>query len=305
MFGEGLLPNFTKEFYPRLRKYLTPAAAEFWDGHSHYFDGSWFRASFYFRGMSGALAWLIYVYLHAIPGLWKSVTELLQAKTVEEQHRIYFDKIEKTMWNPIVKKLLQSSATLSSIGVPVAQQDLLSHETNIGAFLKRSLEIVLTELPLKENYFWRVYMEGHYQKDSCPEYLIEENFNKLKDGLIDKIEIHTTTITDFLKEYEKKDISKFILLDHMDWMSTDQKFLSEEWQQIIDHSTPNAQYIWRSAAKKTQFVDETVIEYKGKQTKLGEIFEYDIELAEKLHEIDRVHTYTSFWISRIKDSVKE
>lgn len=303
MFGDGLLPNFTKDYYPRLRKHLSVESAEFWDKHSHYFDGGWFRASFYFRGMAGTLGWLINVYLRVIPGLWAATTELLKSKSVEEQHEIYFNKIERKLWNPVVKKLLENSATLSGIGVPVAQQELLSQETNIGAFLKRSLEIVLTELPLHDNFYWRIYIEGHYHKDCCPDYLIEDNFNKLKDGLIDRVEVHTTTITEFLQQYENKDISKFILLDHMDWMSTNKPMLTEEWQEIINHCTKDAQFIWRSAAKETKFVDETVVTYKGEEKPLGDLFSYDIELASKLHEIDRVHTYTSFWIASFKENL--
>jgi S-adenosylmethionine:diacylglycerol 3-amino-3-carboxypropyl transferase len=62
----------------------------------------------------------------------------------------------------------------------------------------------------------RVYIYGQYTKQCCPQYLKEENFYRLKNGLVNKISIHTATLTDFLKEHKKNDINKFVLLDHMD-----------------------------------------------------------------------------------------
>lgn len=301
MWGDGLLPGFTKNVYPKLRPKLSPEAQEFWDKHSHYFDGSWFRASFYFRACSGALAWLIKVYLLAVPGLWPATYDLLRAKSVEEQKKIYHERIERKLWNPVVKKIVENSATLSGIGVPVAQQNLLSAEMNIGKFLRDSLETILIRLPIHDNYFWRVYMEGKYFPDCCPEYCKEANFEKLKK-VVDNISLHTTTVSEFLEVHKGPKISKFILLDHMDWMADKPMLLRDEWQQIVENCTVNAQFLWRSAAKETQFVNDTAIYYKGQKTTVGDIVDFDRETAERLHEIDRVHTYTSFHIANLKQN---
>jgi len=187
------------------------------------------------------------------------------------------------------------------MGVPASQQKLLDGvEENVGIFMKKSLEYAMTELPLSENYHWRVYFTGSYTKEICPEYLKEANFAKLKSGLVNNISLHTCTITEFLKEYPHKDITKFILLDHMDWMSDKPEMLAEEWQEIITHCTPNAQFLWRSAAKETDFVFNTEVTRDGKKVKLGEIVIPNRKLAEKLHKEDRVHTYTSFYIGNYK-----
>jgi len=206
------------------------------------------------------------------------------------------------------------------MGVPASQQKLLDGvEDNVGMFMKKSLEYALTELLISENYHWRVYFTGSYTKEICPEYLKESNFNKLKSGLVDNISLHTCTITEFLQKYPQKDISKFILLDHMvrfyptlpkwpsintfclkDWMSDKPELLAEEWQEIITHCTPNAQMLWRSAAKETDFVFNTPVTHKGEKVKLGDIIIPNRKLAEKLHKEDRVHTYTSFYIGNYK-----
>jgi S-adenosylmethionine-diacylglycerol 3-amino-3-carboxypropyl transferase len=296
MFGAGRRDNFRKEVYPILRPHLSPEGQKFWDSTGYYFEGGFFRPTFYWHSLAGVFGWLSVVYFKLIPGLHKSVSELFDAKTVDEQKRIYFGRIQRRMWNPILKKLLESSASLSWMGVPMAQQDLLSADENIGMFMKKSLEFVMTEIPLHENYHWRVYFRGCYAKDCCPEYLKEDVFNRLKSGLVDNISLHTCTVTEFLKEHKEKDISKFILLDHMDWMAKHPESLAEEWQEIMDHSTPDARYLWRSAAKETGFVNDTPITVSGKKTTVGQVLKFNRKLAEKLHMEDRVHTYSSFHI---------
>jgi len=116
---------------------------------------------------------------------------------------------------------------------------------SIALFIKDSMETVMTKLPTRDNYFYRVYLTGEYSQDSCPDYLTKEGFTTLKNGAVlihflgglrlafssteifvlqvDNISIHTTTITEFLKEHKTKDISRFVLLDHMDWMASSPK----------------------------------------------------------------------------------
>jgi len=45
MFGDGYCENFTRDVYPRLRKHLTPEAANFWDKKSNYFVRSRIKPS--------------------------------------------------------------------------------------------------------------------------------------------------------------------------------------------------------------------------------------------------------------------
>lgn len=97
-------------------------------------------------------------------------------------------------------------------GVPKPQANLLEKEGGIAVFLRKTFKWLMTgilvveranniEYPLKENYFYKVYLDGCYSKDCCPEYLKEENFYKLKNGLVDRISVHTMTITEFLNSH--------------------------------------------------------------------------------------------------------
>lgn len=301
LFGRGKMRNFSRLHYPRLRGHLNGEARRFWDSHSHYFDGKGWRDSFYFRGCSGILAFGMKLYMRLIPGLSAAMNDLIEAKTIEEQREIYFSRVQKKLWNPVLMWLLGSSVTLALLnGVPEAQRELLEKESGhktIGDFIKNNLEFLMTELPIKDNYFYRVYLTGEYTKECCPDYLTEEGFNKLKAGAVDRISIHTQTIEEFLVSHDEKDITRFILLDHMDWMSAYPEILQKEWQAIMDKSPEDAKYLWRSASEKAEFVGRTTIEYKGKKRQLNDLFAYNTDLAQRLHVLDRVHTYAGFFVA--------
>jgi len=197
--------------------------------------------------------------------------------------------------------ILGRSVTLALLnGVPEAQRQLLAEEgghATIGDFIKNNLEVVMTKLPIKDNYFYRVYLTGQYTKDCCPSYLSKEGFTKLKAGAIDRVSVHTETIEEFLISHGKKDITRFVLLDHMDWMSANPGILQKEWQTLVDHAPDNAKFLWRSASVKAKFVGETEVEFRGKKQQVKDIVHMNSELASQLHELDRVHTYANFFVA--------
>jgi S-adenosylmethionine-diacylglycerol 3-amino-3-carboxypropyl transferase len=142
-----------------------------------------------------------------------------------------------------------------------------------------------------------VYLFGSYTPDCCPEYLKPHNFERLKGGLVDHISTHTSTITDFLQGHEGQ-INRYVLLDHMDWLSTFGKpLLQAEWQALLDHASADARFLWRSGGLHTDFVDAVEVRRHGALTRVGEILRYDRERAARLHSQDRVHTYGSFYIA--------
>jgi len=301
MFGEGRLPGFSDKYYPQLREHLSSSARTFWDSNSNYFDGKGFRNSFYYHGCSGFLAWIVMrVYCRMIPGLVTALQTMFTAKSMEEQRKI-FKVVDSKLWSPFFERVISSPLALSFMnGVPKPQQKLLEKEGGVSVFLRRVFEWLMTESFLRENYFYKVYLDGEYSHECCPEYLKEANFYKLKNGLVDCISVHTTTITEFLNSHPERDITRYVLLDHMDWLSENTQLLQEEWQAIMDHSADNAKYLWRSASEKASFVTDTQFMRNGEITTVERTLEFDSDLATRLHKIDRVHTYTSFHVAKLK-----
>jgi S-adenosylmethionine-diacylglycerol 3-amino-3-carboxypropyl transferase len=117
------------------------------------------------------------------------------------------------------------------LGVPRAQRQQveLHYAGGIVRFIQDCVEAVFTQLPLRDNYFWRVYLCGEYSLECCPEYLKRDNFARLQAGLAAHISIHTGSLLDFLTAHDGV-LSRFVLLDHMDWLSTmGTPILAQEW----------------------------------------------------------------------------
>ena len=225
--------------------------------------------------------------------------DILNAPSLEVQRAIYEEKLREKFWKPYIRWMLRRDATLAIVGVPKPQRVQVEkdYEGGIARFVEDCLDAVFAKLPLQDNYFWRVYMTGRYTRSCCPEYLKEDNFHKLKNGLADRVTTHTASILDFLKKHDGK-ISRYILLDHMDWLSTvHYPILEQEWQAIIDRAAPNTRVIYRSGGLRADFVDEARIKQNGKIRKVGDVLHYDRGLASELHVKDRVHTYGSFYIA--------
>jgi S-adenosylmethionine-diacylglycerol 3-amino-3-carboxypropyl transferase len=84
----------------------------------------------------------------------------------------------------------------------------------------------------------------------------------------------------------------------MDWLC-DKHFniLEDEWQAIVRRAAPNARVLWRSGGTHTDFVERVEVDIDGKLRRVGELLTYHKQLADELHEKDRVHTYGSFHIA--------
>ncbi|HRF00619.1 MAG TPA: BtaA family protein [Pirellulaceae bacterium] len=300
LFGDGRLPGVRKVYETKLRQDLCDWSRAFWDRKIRFFDNP--RKTFYYRGTSGAFARLMRIYVEKVIKVRPAIDRLLDAPSVDEQLRIYEADLRDKFWTGLVKFAMNRDTTLSMLGVPKAQrkQIELTYEGGVVKFVRDCVEAVFTKLPLRDNYFWRVYLNGCYTRECCPEYLTAAGFERLKGGLVDRVRTHTCSVQAFLEKSELP-ISKFILLDHMDWLS-DKFFplLEAEWQAIVDRAAPNSRIIWRSGGLRTDFIDQVQVRRGEKLVKINQMLTYHPELAARLHPLDRVHTYGSFYIADLK-----
>jgi len=299
MFGRGRLPGVRRIYADALRGDLTPWSQDYWDRWIGFFDNA--RRPFYFRGTAGGFARLLNLYLDRIIKVRYWIDAILAAATVSEQREIYERQLRDRFWSRPLQFAMGRDATLSLVGVPRAQRVQVEqqYEGGIVAFLEDCVEAVFARLPLRDNYFWRVYLTGSYTPDCCPEYLRPENFQRLRAGLAERVSVHTNSVQGFLEKHEGW-ITHFVLLDHMDWLSSRYHFLLEaEWQAILRRAVPGARIVWRSAGLRTEFLDRVQVTVDGCRRVLGELLSYERELAEQLHARDRVHTYGSFHIANL------
>jgi S-adenosylmethionine-diacylglycerol 3-amino-3-carboxypropyl transferase len=298
MFGDGRLPGAKKIYDEKLRPNLSGWPQRYWDKWIKFFDPQ-NRRPFYFRGTCGAFAMLINVYINRVAKLRPYFNDLLDCATITQQQEIYDRHLRERFWSKSMRFAMRRDTILSLLGVPQAQRHQIEtqYPGGINQFLQDCVETVFARLPISDNYFWRVYMTGHYTRDCCPEYLKPDNFQRLREGLAERVETHTDSVEGFLKK-DPRPISRFVLLDHMDWLSTRRlPLLAQEWQWIVRRAAPGARVLWRSAGLRTEFVDQTRIVVDGKLRRVGELLNYDRPLAEELHSHCRVHTYGSFHVA--------
>jgi len=297
-FGTGYHPRCRQIYFDALRRDLSPFARRFWDKRIDWFGNP--RGSFYYHGLSGIVARLFRLYLKLRPRLARSITELFDTRSLDDQRRIYDTRVRPLMWTPGINWTLSRQLTMSMLGVPHPQRKEVQgqHERGVAGFVRDSVEYVVRQLPVWSNYFWSVYVRGRYTETCCPEYLKQNNFLALKGGLADRIRLHTATVTEFLKHTDER-ISKFVLLDHMDWMSTYYpQALAEEWSLILRRATPQARIIFRSAHAAPAYLEH--LELGAQRTRLRDHLVFHEDLAAELQRLDRVHTYAGFHVADLK-----
>ncbi|KAA6185527.1 DUF3419 family protein [Thiohalocapsa marina] len=295
LFGCGMHQHVHALYNDLLRDGLSPFARRFWDERLHWFDPR--RGGFYYRGLSGTVARAFRTYLRTRPRLAEAVDALLQAGSVDAQRAIYNSRVEPLLWGPGMNWTLSRQLTMSLLGVPYAQrrQVQAQHHQGVAGFVREAVEYVFRELPIWNNYFWMVYLNGRYTQSCCPEYLKPRNFAALKAGLVDRVVPHTCTVTHFL-QHNDAPVSKFVLLDHMDWMASyHPEALAEEWSAILQRATPGARAIFRSAHAAPGYLNR--IELGGRRQPLRERLVFHHALARDLQRRDRVHTYAGFHVA--------
>ncbi|MBL9133953.1 MAG: DUF3419 family protein [Verrucomicrobiaceae bacterium] len=173
---------------------------------------------------------------------------------------------------------------MTLLGVPRPQIKLIqdSYPGGLSGYVKDKLRHVFTELPMADNYFWRVYITGSYSFNCCPNYLRRIHQDQLRQRL-HRLRPCTTTISNFLREHPGQ-YSHYILLDHQDWLAAhDLAALREEWELIFANSRPGANILMRSAGLEVDFIPEDI------RARLR----FQPELTTRLHLLDRVGTYGS------------
>ncbi|MEQ8234375.1 MAG: BtaA family protein [Gammaproteobacteria bacterium] len=300
IFGHGRHPRFEILYAGLLREQLSPFARTYWDRHQRVFGGADNALEgLYFHGLSGKVARAFHLYLRCRPRLRDGIDALLATSALDEQRAIYDTRIAPALWRRDLNWMLSRQFTMSMLGVPQPQRREVEnqHAGGVAAFIRDAIEHVFRRIPLAVNYFWRVYLSGHYTRECCPEYLREENFHKLRDGLADRIRLHTCSVTSFLRAAEH-DLSRFVLLDHMDWMSSAQPAaLAEEWQALFARARNGARVIFRSAHAWPAYLDAVRVD--GGRSRAVERLRFHPELAAALAPHDRVHTYAGFHIADV------
>lgn len=289
LFGEGADPRH-EAIYREVRGALPAEAAAYWDRTIRYFDPRGRRNSFYFHGGSGLAAYLLRAVLGGGATRRRLLQELVEAPDLATQRRV-FAELEPAIWGRMARWLVRQPMLMVLLGVPRPQIRLIeeSHPGGLGGYVRDKLRRVMTELPIRENHFWRVYLTGRYSPQCCPSYLRPEHFETLA-ARVDRVRTRTASLTSHLRRHPGP-YTHFVLLDHQDWLAAhDPAALLEEWEAILATAAPGAKVLLRSAGLDLSFVPPEV------RARLS----LRPDLTEPLHLADRVGTYGSLHLAEIR-----
>jgi S-adenosylmethionine-diacylglycerol 3-amino-3-carboxypropyl transferase len=287
MFGTGRIREHRSIYFDKLRNRLTSEAQAIWDRRIDYFDPE--GVGLYFHGTAGLVARSLRFYMDTCLRMRADLHEFQFMRDLSEQAEFYYTKIAPKLWSPAVRFLMRRPAVLSLLGVPAEQIRQIQKDghSNVSSFIEKQVEATLTTIPMQHNYFWRVYLNGHYSADCCPNYLKREFFQFLRSR-ISRMHVHTGTLADFLQSTDQR-FSIFVLLDHMDWLSAEPRLLEEEWRAIIERAEPGARIIYRSGSVSCGYVPEFA----------RRRLQFESEPTKQWHSRDRVGTYASFHFAKV------
>lgn len=221
----------------------------------------------------------------------KRPSEVLKAKTLEEQRAIYETAIGPMFDSRFVKTMARLPVSFYWLGIPPAQHDELmaAANGNPANLFRERIERLACDFPISDNYFaWQAFGRRYdvEQRDAIPEYLRPEQYEPLKKR-VDQVETHLASMTDYLASQPAESLDRYVLLDSQDWMNEEQ--ITALWREIGRTAAPGARVIFRTAG------DESPLERKLPEDVLAP-WSYDAERGERFLARDRSSIYGGFHI---------
>ncbi|HET6485247.1 MAG TPA: BtaA family protein [Spirochaetia bacterium] len=298
LFGRGWHVDFPAVYRTALRPELSPFARCFWDSHKHWFSRT--TGGLFSHGLCGVVARAVQWRLRAYPALGKAARSLFEQPDLESQRDHYRREVGPRFWSPVLRAALSTRFASSLLGIPAPQRGLVrATGPGVSGSARAFIDDLFCTVPARDNYFWGLYVFGEYPPGCCPRYLTRDGFTRLKEGLVDRIEAHTSTVTRYLKGPGPR-FTGAVLLDHMDWMVDHPQALAAEWESLYDRMEPGGRILFRSAHALPPYLED--VRVGPSRLPLREWLSFRTEEARQLARMDRVHTYASFHIAEVRES---
>ena len=287
-FGRADSPGNLALYETWMRPHLDEATRSYWDGRG--LDGrrriEAFARNFYHHGLLGRVIGAG----HLVAKLYgKRVDAVLTAETLDQQRFAFEREIAPLFEKRFVRWLARRPAALYGLGIPPSQYRALAGDgpDGIAAVLKRRVERLACDFPIRENYFaWQAFGRAYSLADqpSLPPYLQRENFEILR-ARAERVRIAHGSLTDVLAGKPPASLDAYILLDAQDWMND--AALTALWAEISRTARPGARVIFRTAA------DERLLPGRVPADILDR-FTYDAARSRELGARDRSSIYGGF-----------
>jgi S-adenosylmethionine-diacylglycerol 3-amino-3-carboxypropyl transferase len=231
-----------------IRPHLDDTARRYWEGRDLVGRRriGMFKHGAYKRGLLGGFIGAA----HLVAKLYRiDPRVLLEARDMEDQRRIFEERLAPIFDRKFVRWLTDQPASLFGLGIPPAQYDVLAGDEKMAGVLRKRLERLACDYDLKSNYFaWQAFGRGYgrHQGAPVPPYLEAANYEAVK-ARAERVEVRHANMTDWLATQPAASVDRYILLDAQDWMSDAQ--LHALWHAITRTAKPDARVLFRTAAE--------------------------------------------------------
>lgn len=275
----------TKVYRNRLRPHLSAWSQKFWD------QNLWmvYRGLYGF-GKMGMAARVVRFVLPQLGISRKRTEQFFRLRSLDEQADFYRRYVEPRLWGPLAKRLCKSRWFMYLCGVHPRQFELVDGRHDIYEYVKERIEYVLTKVPIHDNYFLSVIVTGRFSAGRVPPYLLEENFQTLRNNL-DRVTIVNGWLGPYLDRLAPGSVHKFNLLDIFDWMTPE--LFESTLRSVLRAAAPGARLIYRSGSYHLE-PPESIRQH----------LHHDADLSRELLAIDRSATYGSFYVFSVKEGVQ-
>ncbi|KAF5343356.1 hypothetical protein D9758_014174 [Tetrapyrgos nigripes] len=235
LFGLGYHPNFLDLFETKIAPHLSSGTYRFWCSNIDAFTS----CKFLFR----------------MTGLRKDIEQMCECDTLEDQQRIWQNRVRPKILSPFAVALLWNPTTFcwNALGVPMNQRKMLLDEGGMYEYVKNTVDPMMSTYLLKtQNYFYRVVLQGQYSPSCCPEYLSLAGFCSLKANngkILENFRIHTDLIANVLHGMSSNSITRSLIMDHLDWFSEGSEEVEQEISELHQVLAPSGLLFWHSAVK--------------------------------------------------------
>jgi S-adenosylmethionine-diacylglycerol 3-amino-3-carboxypropyl transferase len=229
-------------YEPRLRPLLSPSARRYWDRNLNIVADDIYR-----WGHMGVFMRACRFYLKA-RGLQRPELEAFFAlNSVAEQRDFYERHIRSRLWDGLSERLVRSRFLLYLSGLHPNQVRLIEQERDLYDLARARFEHVLTELPIRGNYFWHLAVLGRLPAEALPPYLRAENFELLKER-VNGLRWITGRLEDYLASQDAGSVDAFNLLDIFDWM--DEAHFTETLSNVLRVASKGGRILYRSGCER-------------------------------------------------------
>ncbi len=294
-FGHADEKTNIRLYAGHIRPHLDVATRNHWDGKAPMMGR---RINYFVKGLynRALLGRFIGFAQRSATMLGGDPMAMLRATSIEDQKRLFDEKIAPVFEHWFVRTLCRLPATFYSLGIPPAQYDVLRRDADgdiVGLFRERVRRLAC-DFPIQDNYFaWQAFgrVYDRENRQAVPPYLRADSFALLRERA-GRVETRLSSMTDYLRRQPAESLDAYVLLDAQDWMEP--PTLNALWREIGRTARPGARVIFRTAGQDSPLppaIDPDVLAP----------WRYEAERSRDLFARDRAAIYGGFHLYRRAD----